>query len=194
MPRPENPEIRRRLLTSGLELIYARGVNGTGVKEITDLAGVPKGTFYTYYDSKEAFVVAVLEFYWLELQSQIGPLLGGRGAPLQRLERYFTAIADDHEHHAFMLGCLVGNLALEVSVTSSAASEKLRRILAGWEEQLAGTLPTGSPRERREAACLLIEAWEGAVFRAKVDRSREPYDRFVKVTLRRVVDALGASR
>lgn len=192
MPRPENPEIRRRLLTCGLELIYARGVNGTGVKEITDLAEVPKGTFYTYYQSKEAFVVAVLEHYWLELQHRVGPVLSGRGSALQRLERYFTAIADDHERHEFMLGCLVGNLALEVSGTSSAAADRLRRILSGWEEQLADTLPSGGSRERRESACLLIEAWEGAVFRAKVDRSRDPYDRFVKVTLPRAVGALGA--
>lgn len=173
----------------GLELIYARGVNGTGVKEITDLAGVPKGTFYTYYESKEAFVVAVLELYWLELQREVGPLLSGRGAPLQRLERYFTAIADDHERHAFMLGCLLGNLALEVSGTSATAAEKLRRILAGWEEQLADTAPAGDTEQRRELACLLIEAWEGAVFRAKVDRTRTPYDRFLKVTLPRLVES-----
>ncbi|WP_131833258.1 TetR/AcrR family transcriptional regulator, partial [Mycobacteroides abscessus] len=61
MPRPGNPDIRRRLLASGLELFYARGVNATGVKEIADRAHVPKAAFYTYYESKEAFVVAVLE-------------------------------------------------------------------------------------------------------------------------------------
>ncbi|ULP43912.1 TetR/AcrR family transcriptional regulator [Mycobacterium lentiflavum] len=117
MPRPGNPDIRRRLLASGLELFYARGVNATGVKEIADRAHVPKAAFYTYYESKEAFVVAVLEQYWLELQDRSGSLLLGRGRPVRRLQRYFAVIADEHERHTFMRGCLIGNLALEVSAT-----------------------------------------------------------------------------
>lgn len=101
MPRPGNPDIRRRLLASGLELFYARGVNATGVKEIADRAHVPKAAFYTYYESKEAFVVAVLEQYWLELQDRSGSLLLGRGRPVRRLQRYFAVIADEHERHTF---------------------------------------------------------------------------------------------
>ena len=42
MPRPSNPEVRRRLLAAGLDLVHARGFTASGVKDITDAAGVPK--------------------------------------------------------------------------------------------------------------------------------------------------------
>ncbi|WP_268967943.1 TetR/AcrR family transcriptional regulator [Mycobacterium paraintracellulare] len=190
VPRPENPDVRRRLLASGMESFYLRGVNATGVKEITDRASVSKGTFYTYYSSKDDFVVAILQQYWSDLHRDVGSLLLARGEPLQRLRWYFAAIAVDHERHSFMLGCLIGNLALEVSATSVAGREKLQGILAAWEQQLADVLSSGSSNQRREVAAAIIESWEGAVFRAKVDRSRAPYARFDRITLPLLVGSL----
>ncbi|MGH3642728.1 MAG: TetR/AcrR family transcriptional regulator, partial [Mycobacterium sp.] len=64
MPRPPNPDVRRRLLASGLALVHGRGFAASGVKDITDSAGVPKGSFYAYFSSKEAFAAAILEHYW----------------------------------------------------------------------------------------------------------------------------------
>lgn len=192
VPRPENPDVRRRLLVSGLENFYSRGVNATGVKEITDRAAVSKGTFYTYYRSKDEFVVAILRQYWSDLQHEVGPLLLGRGDPLTRLRRYFAAIADDHERHSFMLGCLIGNIALEVSATSVDGRVSVREILATWEQQLADVLHTGSAKRRHEVASVIIESWEGAVLRAKADRSRVPYARFDRVTLPLLVKSIAA--
>ena len=64
MPRPPNPEVRNRLLAAGLDLVHTRGFTASGVKDITDAAGVPKGSFYAYFASKEAFAAAILEHYW----------------------------------------------------------------------------------------------------------------------------------
>ena len=63
MPRPSNPEVRKRLLAAGLDLIHLRGFAASGVKEITDAAGVPKGSFYAYFPSKEAFASAILDAF-----------------------------------------------------------------------------------------------------------------------------------
>ena len=49
MPRPANPDVRRRLLAAGLDLVHSRGFSASGVKDITDAAGVPKGSFYAYF-------------------------------------------------------------------------------------------------------------------------------------------------
>ena len=51
MPRPANPRVRAALLEAGERLIHERGYNGAGVKEIVDAAGVPKGSFYGYFES-----------------------------------------------------------------------------------------------------------------------------------------------
>src|SRR6195952_916118 len=112
MPRPPNPEVRKRLLAAGLELIHLRGFAASGVKDITDAAGVPKGSFYAYFPSKEAFAAAILEHYWSDIETRLLPILtsgkAGDGTAQQRITRFFHSLADDHEAGDFLLGCLVG--------------------------------------------------------------------------------------
>src|SRR3954451_14692693 len=109
MPRPPNPEVRRRLLAAGLDLVHAQGFAASGVKDITDAARVPKGSFYAYFPSKEAFAAAILEHYWSDIEARLLPILGADGSALQRITSFFHALADEHEAGNFLLGCLVGN-------------------------------------------------------------------------------------
>lgn len=183
MPRPANPQVRSRLLVAGTSLFLRYGVNATGVKDIAELAGVPKGSFYSYFPSKDKFVVCVLDVHWAELERGIGPLLTDRRDPLERLKTYFRAVADEHERNEFMFGCLIGNLGLELAGSSAMVAERLREILCWWEGQLAAVLADANGHRCREVAALIIEAWEGAVFRAKTDSSRIPLARFEAVTL-----------
>src|SRR6476660_10211085 len=97
MPRPSNPEVRRRLLAAGLDLVHARGFAASGVKDITDAAGVPKGSFYAYFPSKEALAVAILEHYWADIDLRLLPILDAEGSALDRITRFFHALAGDHE-------------------------------------------------------------------------------------------------
>src|SRR5277367_4090641 len=134
MPRPPNPEVRKRLLAAGLDLIHARGFAASGVKDITDAAGVPKGSFYAYFPSKEAFAAAILEHYWADIETRLLPILGGDGSTQERITRFFHALADEHEAGDFLLGCLVGNLSLELGGSSEAVRDQLASIL---ERQVA---------------------------------------------------------
>src|SRR3954464_9879410 len=97
MPRPANPEVRRRLLDAGLALVHARGFSASGVKDITDAAGVPKGSFYAYFASKETFAAAILEHYWSDIEERLLPILASEDAPSERIARFFHALADEHE-------------------------------------------------------------------------------------------------
>ena len=108
MPRPSNPEVRRRLLEAGRDLVHARGFAASGVKDITDAAGVPKGSFYAYFRSKEALAEAILEHYWSDIQTRLLPNPGRGRLAQQRITRFFHALADDHEAGDFLLGCLIG--------------------------------------------------------------------------------------
>ena len=58
------PNVRERLLDAGVEIFHRCGFNGCGVQEITEAAGVPKGSFYNHFASKEALGAAVLDRYW----------------------------------------------------------------------------------------------------------------------------------
>lgn len=191
MPRPPNPEVRRRLLAAGLELVHARGFAASGVKDITEAAGVPKGSFYAYFPSKEAFAAAILEHYWADIETRLLPILEQDGSARDRISRFFHALADEHETGDFLLGCLVGNLSLELGGSSEPARTELVRILDRWDTALARCVRTGQrnsgdvrrDRDAGELASQLIEAWEGAALRGKVIRSRVPYDRFEAVTV-----------
>jgi TetR/AcrR family transcriptional repressor of nem operon len=191
MPRPSNPDVRRRLLAAGLELVHAQGFSASGVKDITDAAGVPKGSFYAYFPSKEAFAAAILDHYWSDIAARLLPILDADGLAQERIQRFFHALADEHEAGEFLLGCLVGNLSLELSGSSEPVREELVRILDAWGEALTACVRAGQGRsggiradlDAADLASLLIESWEGAALRGKVTRSRTPYDRFETVTV-----------
>jgi TetR/AcrR family transcriptional regulator, transcriptional repressor for nem operon len=186
MPRPPNPEVRKRLLAAGLNLIHARGFAASGVKDITDAARVPKGSFYAYFRSKEAFAAAILDAYWNDIEARLVPVLEGDGSTQDRVTRFFHALADDHEAGSFLLGCLIGNLSLELSSSSEPVRAELLSILERWGGALAECLRSGDLREDLdpdEVASRLIEAWEGAALRGKLIRSRIPYDRFESGTI-----------
>jgi TetR/AcrR family transcriptional repressor of nem operon len=191
MPRPANPEVRRRLLSAGLDLVHSRGFAASGVKDITDAAGVPKGSFYAYFPSKESLAAAILEHYWSDIEMRLLPILDAEGPAQERIKRFFHALADEHEAGDFLLGCLVGKLSLELGGSSEPVRDELLRILDRWDEALTKCVRSGqrSPGDVRddldaaELASLLLEAWEGAALRGKLTRSRIPYERFEAVTV-----------
>jgi TetR/AcrR family transcriptional regulator, transcriptional repressor for nem operon len=186
MPRPSNPEVRKRLLAAGLDLIHARGFAASGVKDITTAAGVPKGSFYAYFASKEAFAGEILEHYWSDIEIRLLPLLDGDGSAEERIRSFFHALADEHEAANFLLGCLIGNLSLELSSLSEPIRAQLIRILEHWGQALADCLRSCDLRPDLDAddlASRLIESWEGAALRGKMIRSRIPYDRFEADTI-----------
>jgi TetR/AcrR family transcriptional regulator, transcriptional repressor for nem operon len=186
MPRPANPETRSRLLERGADLICSRGFNATGVQEITEAAGIPKGSFYNYFTSKEAFAVAILSEYWQSIVENYGPILGEADtAPLSRIARYFEGLAEFHERQRFTVGCLIGNMALEVTPVSEEVRAKLVSIYREWSAALTACLKDAQARKElarakdaKQIAAALIDGFEGAVMRAKVERSRAPFRRF----------------
>jgi TetR/AcrR family transcriptional regulator, transcriptional repressor for nem operon len=191
MPRPPNPDVRNRLLAAGLELIHASGFAASGIKDITDAAGVPKGSFYAYFSSKETFAAAILAHYWADIEARLMPILAADGLAQQRITRFFHALADEHESREFVLGCLVGNLSLELAGSSEPVRAELTRILERWDTALTACVRSGqggsggirADLDAAELASMLIESWEGAALRGKVTRNRAPYDRFEKITV-----------
>ncbi len=191
MPRPANPETRSRLLARGADLICSQGFNATGVQEITALAGVPKGSFYNYFDSKEAFAVEILTEYWDSVVELYEPILRDADIPPRsRIVGYFRGLAEFHERQRFAVGCLIGNMALEVTPSSEEVRAKLVMIYRDWSAALVECLRGAQARKElapgkdpNQLAATLIDAFEGAVMRAKVERGRGPFERFERCVL-----------
>jgi len=195
MPRPANPEIRNRLLTHGGRVIHELGFNAAGVQDIVAAADVPKGSFYSYFDSKEAFAAEVLEDYWDSIERRHGKVMyDARIKPLERIEALFDLLVTDHAVQDFKLGCLVGNLSLELSNTSSDVRSTLGHILSRWEGMIIACVEEAKKRQEfamdhdsAKLAAIIIEAWEGAVLRSKVERSGEACQRFQQITLKQLL-------
>src|SRR5262250_1072578 len=91
MPRPN---VREQLLDAALDRFHALGFNGCGVQEITDAAGVPKGSFYNHFESKEAMALEALDRFWQNGARRREVLDDNSLDPVERLRRYFRSMAD----------------------------------------------------------------------------------------------------
>ena len=193
-------DTREHLLATGLRLLHAGGFNATGVQEITEAAGVPKGSFYNHFDSKEQFGADVLGRYWEERASRALALLSDEShTPLQRLNAYFSARRRVAQRaaageNALDCGCMIGNFSAELSAQSRLVRDRLRSVFAAWttllancirEAQQAGEI--ASDTDADTLAAFLIDAFEGAVLRMKVDRDPAPLERLEAIVFRKIL-------
>jgi TetR/AcrR family transcriptional repressor of nem operon len=172
-------DARDRLLDSARELIYERGYTAAGVSEVCQRAGVNKGSFYHFFPSKQALAVEVLDGFATEarefLASSVDPAAGG--TPLERLRRYIVAVAhrqrEDRQSCGAVRGCLLGNLALEMSTQDTVIRERVAQeldhqvaVFAGLLEEAmeVGEIPPGDPHQ---AARALVAFLEGVTLFAK---------------------------
>src|SRR5438128_1503690 len=127
--------VRERLLDAGLEALHRRGFNACGVQEIATAAGVPKGSFYNHFESKEALGAAVLDRYWQQRADSVLRILDDAEVrPRERLRRYFAAMAAKLAKRGYTGGCLIGNLGAELSDQSKLVCDRLAEVFAGWTE------------------------------------------------------------
>jgi TetR/AcrR family transcriptional repressor of nem operon len=159
------------------------------VQDITSAASIPKGSFYSYFDSKETFALEILQAYWTEITGLEAK--APKRASLTPLGRHFRALADFHEQNGFQYGCLIGNLALELGGTHDNVRGLLIELFNLWgdtvKSKLALLLPAHSPTELARLSAALIAAFEGAVMQAKVLRNNEPFRNFEALVLARLV-------
>jgi TetR/AcrR family transcriptional regulator, transcriptional repressor for nem operon len=195
MPRPPNPDVLPRLIEKGAELIQRRGFNGCGVQDLTAAAGIPKGSFYNYFGSKEEFAVAILDHYWSVIQSHyLGVLDNDRMDPITRVKKHFSDLIGYHERQNFAFGCLIGNIAVELSAQSALARAKIRSLLHIWTTALGDCLEAAKSKGQlsaasdvRDLSAALIDAFEGAVMAAKVDQGPKALRRFETLLLPRLL-------
>jgi TetR/AcrR family transcriptional repressor of nem operon len=177
--------VRRHILDVAHPLLLERGFTAVGLAEILAAARVPKGSFYHYFGSKEAFGEAVLETYFTDCLARIDQLLAGPGPAADRLMAYFDDWMDSQTGEEAQSRCLVVKLGAEVSDLSETMRAALKRGTARITEKLARTLAAGRedgslklPPEVDEQvlASTLYQNWLGASLLAKILRERGPLD------------------
>ncbi len=179
--------VRERLLEAGVQTFSKAGFNGCSVQDITEAAGVPKGSFYNHFESKEALGAAALERYWTENACDGLNMLGqADGSPLKRLRRYFEQSAGDMARMEFTCGCLIGNMAAEQSDHSPAIAAQLSAIFVDWSQRIGACLRAAqeagelaSDADPEVLATFVLNAWEGALLRARIEKGERPLRQFI---------------
>jgi TetR/AcrR family transcriptional repressor of nem operon len=188
-------ETREKILMAGAQLIHRQGYHHTGIKDILDSAGIPKGSFYFYFKSKEHFALELVGFFEQFWQGQAAAMLApGTKPPLTRLREFFAFFFTHFREQGFSSGCPVGNLGQEMGDTSPALAARLAQAIDGMaarvaavlgEAQALGHLPPGS--DPRSLAYFIIAAWQGGLIRMKVSKSPEPLEIFDHVVFERLL-------
>lgn len=189
-PVPDRPEgeddTRTRLIRRGVELLTERGYLATGLDELLRSVGVPKGSFYHYFESKESFGLAALDAYAAYFARKLDRwLLDTSIDPLDRIAAFVNDAGAGMERYGFTRGCAVGNLGLEVGALPESFRLRLLAITTDWERRVARCLGAAQRAGvlRRSARCADLAAffwigWEGAVLRAKLERREAPLRTF----------------
>ena len=185
-PAAPDRSTRDKILESGAQAISGKSFNSCGLTEILQLAGVPKGSFYHYFESKEDFGVALIERASEEFIEILRPIVGDRRrSPLKRLRAIFELGRDECLANGAGRQCLIPKLALETSQLSEPVHAAVKCAYDQWLALLARVLreaqAAGEVSKKRDPdrlANLLVMFWEGATIRMQIERGLQPLDDF----------------
>jgi len=172
-------ETRAALLRSGLALLTEKGYSATGLEEILRREGVPKGSFYHYFDSKQAFGLALIDEYQRFFCHRLDKCLTATEMePLQRLAAFVELSEQGMARYQFRRGCLIGNLGQELTALPEDFRQRLCEAMQQWQQRLANCLEEAQQvgqiapeQDCQQLAYLFWTGWEGAVLRAKLEQN-----------------------
>ncbi len=185
---------KKDIIEIGTELIAMNGYNATGIDAVLRKAGVPKGSFYHYFRSKEDFGLAVIDQFAEQYDRKLAAFFEDTAfPPLTRIRNYFEHSLAHMTQNQFTKGCLIGNLGQELADQNERFRARLEIIFQSWKKRFSVCLKQARDRDELAAdvdpdvlAEFILAAWEGAILRTKVMKSSDSMQNFID-TLFRIV-------
>lgn len=183
---PNSAETRRKLIRTGLIYLTERGYSSVGVDEILTASGVPKGSFYHYFRNKADFGGTLIEEYNAYFLAKLDAAFADATKPaLDRLHAFTEDAQEGMARHGYRRGCLIGNLGQEMAALPEEFRERLKQVLAQWQDRVADCLTEAQNQGQlsrshdiKALAAYFWIGWEGAVLRAKLELNPEPLQIF----------------
>jgi TetR/AcrR family transcriptional repressor of nem operon len=181
-------DTREALCRAGVAALTEKGFSATGIDEILRAAGVPKGSFYYYFASKEAFGSELITRYAAYFAGKLdrhfrNDLL----SPMNRLRAFIADVESGMARFKFRRGCLVGNLGQEMGALPDSYREQLAEVFCDWQARTAQCLEAArrageiaKDADPAQLAAFFWIGWEGAVLRAKLERNAGPLRLFAQ--------------
>ena len=181
-------ETTKHILEKGTDLIFKQGYHNSGLKEILELAGIPKGSFYYHFKSKEDFGVQVIEYYSKNSLEFLKTFLENKALnPKERILDLLESMKSIYEKQGFTQGCLLGNCSLELAANNESFAKTIAKNFDTWQELFAQTIREGqqsgnikNEKSADDYAEFLINSWEGALIRIKAVKHNKPMDLLIQ--------------
>jgi len=174
---------REEIIRKGALLIHAQGYKATGLQQILDVAGIPKGSFYFYFKNKDDFGCAVIDYFTFTINEIFSGLLRDTSiTPLERLNKLLDYYESAFKKSGATMGCPIGNLSLELADANEELRKRLQSAVEGFIAQIESCLkeakksrqlPTGL--HTADTASFIFHGLEGAILHMKVARNIEPF-------------------
>lgn len=179
---------RDLILAKGSDVMTRRGYHGTGVLEIVQAAGIPKGSFYHYFASKEDFALQALEFVYQPRLTRYAEALANPAlSPRERIIDYYRELQvhftrqDKAQYH-----CFIGSLSFEMAELLPAIGQQVEKIqqasvdiLRSCLEQAQQAGELGPEEDCANLAIFISNAWQGVLARLKVGGNTDALDAFI---------------
>jgi TetR/AcrR family transcriptional repressor of nem operon len=179
---------REKILQAAGALFHEFGYNGTSVQDIVRKAGVPKGSFYNYFKSKEELAIAASDVFYpyalafLDLQNT--------SSPVTRLRKYFQLTLKEMQRYEYVRGCLVGNFASEITNATPALKKRVTEHLDEATRRIAVVVSQAQEMgeinpevSTMDLSRFILNSLYGAIFRSKTDRTERPMKLLQKFAL-----------
>jgi len=172
---------KQRLLDAGLAMLLKHGYSDLGIQALLAATGTPKGSFYHHFKDKEDFALQVIDQYMQGVHAGLDACLGDKGRlPLERVRRFFEMTQEHYRKQGYM-GCLLGGLGQELSGVSAVFRRKVEGCFSAIAERMAACLEEARQRgdipadsNTRRMAGLLVDCWEGAALRSRLQGKAAP--------------------
>jgi TetR/AcrR family transcriptional repressor of nem operon len=131
MGRPS--DAKKRLMEAVVELLWTASYGSTTIDHICEKAGVKKGSFYYFYDSKASLAVAALDDAWLHHRVELDAIFSPTIPPLERFRKYcdynYKIQAEMKAKFGHVLGCPMFCLGCEISTQEDHLQKKVNEML-----------------------------------------------------------------
>ncbi|MBU6450748.1 MAG: TetR/AcrR family transcriptional regulator [Cyanobacteria bacterium REEB67] len=194
---PTKQDTRLLLLEAGINIMLEKGYNNTGISEILASVGVPKGSFYHFFESKEEYGLAIIAYTDEQYAAKMAKVFGDKSlTPIERLKKYCAESRKDLVANECRKGCLIGNLSQEMADQSECMRAALVNVLEKSRAAFAACIEEGqkkgeidSKRPASELAELVQSTWTGAVLRVKTLKNTEPLDTCTRLIFEDILKA-----
>lgn len=183
---------RKDILKQGINLMSQSGYHGIGVMDILKSMNIPKGSFYNFFDSKEAFIIEAIELYGVSNLKLIDRIESMEMLnPLDKVKAYFNHLIQKNKAQHFKYSCFWGNLSTEIAGQNNRVSQAIQIQMAHIKERFVRWLTEAQKQNilievyaPEDLADFLYTNFHGAMVTMKYQQSAKPLEDFLEINFK----------